>query len=202
MLSVQHCILKFSPKGLIFLSRLSLAFKSFFALLFSGKLPDQVVTELGLMRRVMTTPPPAASSKPAPPPPSADPNDGAVALLALLQREARLVDFLMEDIAAYDDAQVGAAVRAVHEGSRKAVERHFELTPVVDGVEGAVTTLKAAGLKASDAARLKLLGNVSAEGNVESGILQHRGWLAKKADIPKAAKGAERIIAPAEIEVE
>lgn len=183
------------------MSRLSLAFKSFFALLFSGKLPDDVVTELGLMRRVMTTPPPAAS-KPAPAPPAADPNDGAVALLALLQREARLVDFLMEDIAAYDDAQVGAAVRAVHEGSRKAVERHFELTPVVDGVEGAVTTLKAAGLKASDAARLKLLGKVPAEGNVESGILQHRGWIAKKADIPKAAKGAERIIAPAEIEVE
>lgn len=186
------------------MSRLSLAFKSFFALLFGGKLPDDVVTELGLMRRVMTTPAPAPSAaKPAAAPaPPADPNDGAVALLALLQREARLVDFLMEDIGAYGDAQVGAAVRAVHEGSRKAIERHFELSPVVDGVEGAVTTLKAAGLKPGDTARLKLLGNVPADGNVESGILQHRGWMAKKADIPKPVKGAERVIAPAEIEVE
>ena len=185
------------------MSRLSLAFKSFFALLFSGKLPDEVVAELGLMRRIVTPPPASAAPKSAAASsPVVDVNDGAVALLALLQREARLVDFLMEDIAAYDDTQVGAAVRAVHEGSRKAVERHFELAPVVDGVEGAVTTLKAAGLKSSDTAKLKLVGKVPADGNVESGILQHRGWVAKKIDVPKAAKGAERVIAPAEIEVE
>ncbi|MBK7926743.1 MAG: DUF2760 domain-containing protein [Bryobacterales bacterium] len=190
------------------MSRISLALKSFFALLGSGKLPDEVIAQLGLTRRLVTQPP---SSTPAPkaeggkaaPSVMSDPGEGALTLLGVLQREARLVDFLMEDIAPYSDEQVGAAVRSIHENSRKALERMFELGPVVDGVEGTVTNLASAGIKAGDAARVKLMGKVPADGKVESGILQHRGWMVKKAELP-AAGAAERakVIAPAEIEVE
>src|SRR5262245_66406401 len=49
--------------------------------------------------------------KPAEPPrPSAEP----IRFLNLLQREGRLVDFLLEDIQAYSNDQVGAAVRDIH----------------------------------------------------------------------------------------
>ena len=57
--------------------------------------------------------------KAAPPPKAqAGPADGAVQILSVLQRDARLVDFLMEDIGAYSDEQVGAAVRDVQPQSR------------------------------------------------------------------------------------
>lgn len=190
------------------MSRFSLALKSFFALLGSGKLPDEVIAELGLTRRIVTPPPPSASApkaEPAKPAAAAksDPGEGALTLLGALQREARLVDFLMEDIAPYTDEQVGAAVRSIHENSRKALERMFELGPVVDGVEGTVTNLASAGIKAGDAARVKLVGKVPADGKVESGVLQHRGWMVKKAELPPAGAAEKaRVIAPAEIEVE
>ena len=37
-----------------------------------------------------------------------------VHLFSVLQREGRLLDFLQEDLSAFDDAQIGAAVRSVH----------------------------------------------------------------------------------------
>src|SRR5262245_48893552 len=40
-------------------------------------------------------------------------------VLAVLQRDGRLIDFLEEDIDAYPDAQIGAAVRDIHRGCRK-----------------------------------------------------------------------------------
>ncbi len=192
------------------LSRISLAIKSFFALLASGKLPDEVVASLGLTRRIVT-PPPATAAPPkgdgAKPASSAtqkaDPGEGALSLLGILQREARLVDFLMEDIAPYSDEQVGAAVRSIHENSRKALERLFELAPVVDGVEGTVTNLASSGINPKDTARVKLMGKVPADGKVESGVLQHRGWMVKKSDLPPVSAAEKaRIVAPAEIEVE
>ena len=174
----------------------------------SGKLPDEVIAALGLTRRIVT-PPPASAAPPksepskAPPPSKADPGEGALLLLGVLQREARLVDFLMEDIAPYSDEQVGAAVRGIHENSRKTLDRLFDLAPVVDGVEGTVTNLASSGINPKDAARVKLIGKVPADGKVESGILQHRGWLVKKADLPPAGAAEKaHIIAPAEIEVE
>src|SRR5207253_6846543 len=42
---------------------------------------------------------------------SGDGNGAAVQLLAILQREGRLLDFLQEDVDGYADAQIGAAVR-------------------------------------------------------------------------------------------
>jgi len=68
------------------------AFRAYLSLLFKGRLPDDLVLELGLMKRVTLTPAPAPVSAPA--------DDSAVRLLAALQQEARLVDFLVEDIAA------------------------------------------------------------------------------------------------------
>lgn len=124
-------------------------------------------------------------------------------VLGILQRDARLLDFLMEDISPYSDEQVGAAVRGIHENAKAALNRYMKLEPVIDGVEGAVTQLSAAGNLRNDPNAIKLLGNVPADGNVKAGLLRHKGWRLTKLDLPTVpAKTKLEILAPAEIEVE
>jgi len=170
------------------LNRISFAFRSFFSILFSGALAPDIALAFGY-----TKPMPM---KAAPPPkPQAGPADGAVQILSLLQRDARLVDFLMEDIAAYSDEQVGAAVRDVQAQSRQSLERYLQFQPVIDGVEGTYT--KTDGVAQGG---IKLIGNVPANGKAPGGLLRHKGWQATKVDLPAAVPGM--ILAPAEIEVE
>lgn len=184
------------------MSRIILAFKSFFGLLFAGRLPDDVAQQLGLSRRAAAPVKPApAAAKPAVEGPT--PQDGAVQILSLLQREARLVDFLMEDIGPFTDDQVGAVVRDIHKNSRETLARHVTVSPVVDGVEGTMTTLASVGLDAKDTTRLRLIGKVPADGGVKAGILRHRGWKVDKIELPALPGGKKlMVIAPAEVEVE
>jgi Domain of unknown function (DUF2760) len=177
------------------LSRIVLAFRSFFAILFSGKLPADIAQELGFSPR--SKPQPAA--KPAPAVRAAQPSDGALQILGILQRDSRLIDFLMEDISAYSDDQVGAAVRDLHQQCRDSLNRYLRLGPVIDGVEGSPTKLDT-----NDPATVKLLGNVPASGKkAPSGVLRHKGWKAEKIDLPPLAPGSNAsVIAPAEVEIE
>lgn len=119
-------------------------------------------------------------------------------LLAVLQRTGRLVDFLQEDIEAFDDAQIGAAVREVHKGSRQCLEEFVVLRPVLEEGEGAEMRIP----KGYDAARLKVVGNVVGEPPYV-GYVVHRGWQARKRSLPhtEGPLASTEIIAPAEIEV-
>ncbi len=137
---------------------------------------------------------------PPPEPPKVKLTDGALQILQTLQRDARLIDFLMEDIAAYADEQVGAAVRSVHADSKASLVRHITLAPVIDGVEG--TNHKLDSSKAPDPNRIKLIGNVPASGKASGGTLRHRGWQATSVNLPPIGKQDVSIIAPAEIEIE
>jgi len=178
------------------LNRIALAFRSFFQLLFSGKLSDGTLADLRLSRREASPGKPAAKPTLAAVPPAARVSDGALQLLAILQRDARLVDFLMEDISAYADDQIGAAVRELHDQCRDALARYVGLAPVIDGVEG--TFAKAPG----EPAAVKFVGNVPAKPPA-GGTLRHKGWKAVKIDLPSLpAKQDATIIAPAEIEIE
>jgi hypothetical protein len=170
------------------LNRISFAFRSFFSILFAGRLAEDIARAFGYV-------PAAAAAPPPPPKPQAGPADGAVQILSILQRDARLVDFLMEDISAYSDEQVGAAVRDVQASSKQTLERYLRLAPVIDGVEG--DYIKTQGLAASS---IKLIGNVPASGKVPGGLLRHKGWKADGVDLPPAPPGT--LIAPAEIEIE
>jgi hypothetical protein len=127
-------------------------------------------------------------------------SDGALQLLQILQRDSRLVDFLMEDIQSYADDQVGAAVRSVHTDCRAVLNRIITLMPVIDGVEG--TFQKLDSNKAPDPNRIKLIGNVPASGKVPGGTLRHRGWVASAVNLPPLGKQDADVLAPAEIEVE
>ena len=114
-----------------------------------------------------------------------------------MQRDARLIDFLMEDIAGYSDDQVGAAVRELHDQCRDSIARYVTLQPVIDGVEG--TFAKA---PSSDPNVVKFIGNVPAKPPA-GGTLRHKGWRVAKVNLPAlAARQDTAIVAPAEIEIE
>ncbi len=133
---------------------------------------------------------------PATPKPAARASDGALQMLAILQRDSRLVDFIMEDISPYSDEQVGAAVRGLHDQCRESLTRYMKLQPVIDGVEGTFTQAPAA-----EGGLVKFIGNVPA-GTPSGGVLRHKGWRAAAVDLPAPASGDVSIIAPAEIEIE
>ncbi len=121
----------------------------------------------------------------------------AYQLLGLLQREARFVDFVQEDVASYSDAEIGAASRVVHEGCRKVLREHFTLAPVRSEAEGSRVSLPAG----FDATRNRVTGNVVGEPPF-SGTLTHRGWLAGDARLPQLSDAdVARVIAQAEIEL-
>jgi hypothetical protein len=170
------------------LNRISQAFRSFFSILFSGVLPADIAQAFGYSKVIPIKATPA-------PKPQSGPNDGAVQILSVLQRDARLVDFLMEDISAYSDEQVGAAVRDVQLQSRQTLERYLKLQPVIDGVEGDFIKTDGVG-----AASVKLMGNVPPSGKAAGGVLRHKGWKAENVDLPTLPPG--NILSPAEIEVE
>ena len=176
------------------MSRIVLAFRSFFAILFTGKLPADIAQELGFAPQKKTQP----AAKPAPAVRALQPADGALQILGILQRDSRLIDFLMEDISAYADDQVGAAVRDLHQQCRDSLNRYLHLGPVIDAVEGSPTKIET-----NDPSVVKLLGNVPASGKASGGLLRHKGWKADKIDLPPLSPGANvTVIAPAEVEIE
>jgi hypothetical protein len=177
------------------LSRLSDAFRSFFLILFKGELPADIARTYGYVKPAATPAEGGAAAAASTAKPAAGPADGAVQILSILQRDARFVDFVMEDISGYSDEQVGAAVRDVQAQSRQALERYLKLAPVIDGVEGDYTKIE--GVAAS---AVRLIGNVPASGKAPGGLLRHKGWKAEKVELPPVAPGA--VLAPAEIEIE
>src|SRR5580704_2344910 len=127
-------------------TRLKLAVAAFFTILFQHRLPA-----------ALEGPGPAAPAAAASPPPADDQSDRAIQMLALLQRDGRLIDFLMEDIAAYGDAQIGSAVRDVHAGCRDALARYVILESILPGKEGERTSVA----QDVDPAAVRLVGNVT-----------------------------------------
>lgn len=174
------------------MSRFTSAFRSLFSILFSGVLPEDIAAEFGYTK---TQPVPVAQPIVLP-----KASDGALQLLHILQRDSRLIDFLMEDITGYADDQIGAAVRTLHNDCRSSLVRHVNLTPVLDGVEGTFQKLDSS--QAPDPNRVKLIGKVPASGKVPGGTLRHRGWIASSINLPLLGKQDAAVLAPAELEVE
>jgi hypothetical protein len=171
-----------------------MAFSAFFSIL-GGSLPAEVAAAFGYSKKSVEPAKPAA--------PQWKPEDGALQLLGILQRDARLLDFLTEDIAPYSDEQVGAAVRNVHTQSREALRKYVKLAPVIDGVEGTFTKPESAGNTAREPNAIKFVGNLPAQGRPAGGILRHKGWRADSISLPAlGGKQNPSILAPAELEVE
>ena len=141
-------------------------------------------------------PAPAPAAAPAPQLRTA-PHEAALQLLGLLQRDARFIDFIEEDVKAYSDADIGAAARVVHEGCRKVLREHFSLEPLRSENEGSRITLPAG----FDAAAVRVTGNVVGQAPF-TGTLSHRGWRVTDTRLPQLAAGHDAaIVAQAEVEL-
>jgi hypothetical protein len=118
-------------------------------------------------------------------------------LVAVLQKEGRLLDFFSENLTQYDDSQIGAAVRNIHDSCKKALDKYLAPHAVLDQNEGDEISVD----EDFDPNALKLVGNVTGQPPFK-GIVRHRGWRAMKIDMPTLSGHQDpSIIAPAEIEI-
>lgn len=118
-------------------------------------------------------------------------------LLTMLQNSSRLIDFLKEDISAFDDAQVGAAVRKIHSDCSQCLEDVVTIRPLFEEPEGTKIQVP----KGYDPLKIKLVGNVKGESPF-NGVLVHKGWKVHKRSLPKNVSGhVGDVIWPAEVEI-
>lgn len=121
----------------------------------------------------------------------------ALQLLAMLQREGRLIDFLEEDTSSFSDAEIGAAARVVHAGCKRALAEYVQFAPVRSESEGAPVVLE----PGYDAARVRVTGNVVGDPPFR-GKLAHHGWSVTKIHLPELSPGRDpKIVAAAEVEI-
>jgi hypothetical protein len=190
-----------NPQPLSFWSRIPLAFGAFFSTL-SDPAYAARVRALSEPAAAPVAPAPAAAPTRAPEPAPVRPlkeasPDAALQLLALLQREARLIDFTQENLTAYSDADIGAAARVVHEGCSKVLREHFTIEPVRPEAEGSRIVLDTG----FDAGAVRLTGNVVGSAPFR-GSLSHRGWRAASVRLPKLTESHDAsVLAPAEVEL-
>ena len=183
-----------------FWERVTIAFRCFFSILFHGDIPNEIVE-----KRVKTPGPdprtpataPSSMSRPKEAERAAETFDRAVQMLAILQRDGRLIDFLAENISTYPDAQLGAAARTIHECCRKVLEQYVKLEPILNSEEDQPVTVQSR----FDPAAIKLLGNVTGQPPIR-GVLRHKGWHVREVTLPPLSQGTGRmVIAPAEVEL-
>jgi hypothetical protein len=119
-------------------------------------------------------------------------------VLAVLQRDGRLIDFLEEDIDSYADAQIGAAVRDIHRGCRKSLRDYLTIEPIMNAAEEERVTIAAD----FDPAAIRLIGNVNGSPPFR-GVLKHHGWRVKAVHLPvlPATRDDTSVLSPAEVEV-
>ena len=176
--------------------KLIFAIKIFFKLLGNKNFAEDVSR---LLRGGLAPALPEPEMPPIPPTPQEQPaRSEAITLLAALQREGRFVDFAKENLTPYSDAQIGAAVRDVHKGCAKALERMFGILPVLEQPEG--TKIEISPETAGD--MVTLVGNVAGTPPYR-GTIQHAGWKISKCELPQwtGNDASVNLIAAAEVEV-
>ena len=165
-------------------ARLGLACRAFFRVMGDPAVAERV-------RPLLEVAPAAEEKKPARLSPE------PLRLLALLQREGRILDFLLEDIQAAADEQVGAGVRELHRKAQAVVKEHLMLEPVLPQGEGEPVEVP----PSFDPSAIRLTGNVTGQPPFR-GVLQHHGWRVKSYTLPTLPEGQDPfVLAPAEVEL-
>ncbi|WP_010582556.1 DUF2760 domain-containing protein [Schlesneria paludicola] len=181
--------------------RVSTAFRAFFAALANREAAERIDHALKDQPTTESPVAPALPSRaePVKTAPERPKQNEAVTLLATLQREARLVDFLKEEISGYSDEQIGAAVREIHRESASVLNRMFAIQPVLEQDEGASVEVP----EGFDPARYRLTGKISGQAPFR-GTLRHHGWIVTRSEFPEfiGNESAAKTICPAEVEVQ
>ena len=152
-----------------------------------------VVHRPAIVSAAVAAPEPVARAAPVP---SAPDDTPALRLLAALQADGRLVDFLLENVEGYSDEQIGAAARGIHEATRKALRECIVLEPIINGREDEEVAVS----EGFDNGAVRLVGNVHGDPPFR-GALKHGGWRATAVTLPVRRGQDERVIAPAEVEI-
>ncbi len=179
--------------------RIGLAFRVFFKILFDAVLAGRVSGLLAGSADAEPQDEPKRKTAPKAKSAAAKPaRSDAITLLATLQREARFVDLVKEQLGDYSDEQVGAAARDVLRDCGSVLDRMFDLQPLTAEEEGAELETPAD----VDAMRYRLTGNVSGDPPFR-GSLVHPGWEAKQCEVPvwSGSEQSARVVAPIEIEL-
>lgn len=201
--------------------RILLAFRAFFAALFRADTAERIQNALtgnsgpangaanGAATKKPTADPTASDGSNRPSPVLAQKDQArnslarndAITLLAVLQRDARLLDLVHESLDDYSDEQIGGAARNVLRDARKTLERVFALKRLVDVAEG--DRIEIPGQ--ASPIRWRVLGsgvNSTDSSAGSSGTLVHAGWIASKADLPTWTGKKEDVLVVAPVEVE
>jgi hypothetical protein len=184
-----------------FWERVAFAFRCFFSILFHAQIPSDIVGKL--VKPGGSVPQAPAGAQPSAPRlreaerPAPETFDRAVQMLALLQRDGRFIDFLVENISAYPDEQLGAAVRTIHGACRQVLDHYVKLEPIMNSEEDQPVTVQGG----FDPATIKLIGNAAGDPPIR-GLLRHKGWHVKEVNLPPLPQGSGRmVVAPAEVEL-
>jgi hypothetical protein len=165
------------------LARFGLAVKTYFRVLGDAAAAERI--------RPLLEPPAEEAAKPARLSPE------PLRLLALLQREGRLLDFLLEDIQGAADEQIGAGVRELHRKAQAVIKDHLVLEPVLAKNEGETVEVPVN----FDPSAIRLTGNVTGQPPFR-GVLQHHGWRVKNYTLPSLPEGQDQfVLAAAEVEL-
>ena len=157
-----------------FWQRLAFAFRCFFSILLRGGIPLDILQKLvkpsGVAPQTETAAVPSASPLKEVEQPPSEAFDRAIQMLALLQRDGRLVDFLAENISAYPDAQIGAAVRTIHENCRQVLDKYVKLEPILNSDEDQPVTVPVG----FNLVAIRLIGKVVGEAASSGSITTQR----------------------------
>ncbi len=138
-----------------------------------------------------------APVKPPEPPKPVKPSGAPLRMLALLQAEARLVDFLLEDLQGASDQQIGSAVREIQKKAQAALRQHAVIEPVLPGNEGQTATVP----RGFDPSAVRVVGNVTGEPPF-TGAINHPGWRVKELKLATPPEGADEfVLQPAEVQI-
>ncbi len=185
--------------GIVFFTSLALARagsvgRAFWGLTVAGRANQDSALSAKIDALLGNAPAPKAAEVPAGPP---KPSPESLRILAILQAEARLVDFLMEDLSGASDVQIGQGVREVQKKAAAAIRKHLTLEPVLGGTEGDRVSVP----KGFDPSAIQLTGHVTGEPPF-SGELQHAGWKVKEIKLPSVAEGQDPyVIHAAEVQM-
>jgi len=141
--------------------------------------------------------PPLLNPPPPEPPKPVKPSGAPLRMLTVLQRESRLIDFLMENLQGADDGQIAAAVRDIQPKAQGTLKKYLTLEPVLTESEGSDVTVSSG----FDPSAIQLVGNVTGQPPFR-GVVRHAGWRVKELTLAAPPEGQDEfVLAPAEVEL-